>query len=186
MRKLLVVVIALVLSAAPALAQDKAAPDLEKGYNLGEMATLANLVALELSTIQDLAAPLGSITDDKYNSGEISDDDVFEAQLVLAYVMWRCQFMLQPVCGAGIDKDAFTDPGLPEFKAEGQAVLGDVMSLVDAFLAADDSAAFAAAGAFANGITEHDLINRLYKLSDEALAAAGKAEKPAPAAEPKK
>ena len=175
MRKLLVV-IALVLCAAPVLAQDDAGTDLVKGYNLGEMGTLANLVALELGTIQDLAAPLGEITDENYEAGVITDDNVFEAQLVLAYVMWRCQFMIKPVCSAGLGEEAFTDPGLVEFKAEGQAVLGDVVALVDTFLAAGDADAFAAAAAFAEGITEQDLINRLYSLSDGALAAVGLTE----------
>jgi hypothetical protein len=171
MRKLLVVVV-LMLLAVPAFAQT-AGTDLEKGYNLGEMGTLCNLVALELSTIQELAAPLADISDENYNSGTVTDDDVFEAQLVLAYVMWRCQFMLQPVCGAGLGDEAFTDPGLAEFKTEGQAVLGDVVTLVDAFLAAEDDAAFAAAGEFAAAIGERDLVARLYGLSDKALATAG-------------
>ena len=173
MRKLLAVAIVLML-AVPAFAQaQEEAPDLAKGYNLGEMGTLANLVALELMYIQELAAPLSGITDENYDAGVVTDDDIFEGQLVLAYVMWRCQFMLQPVCNAGLGEDSFTDPGMAEFKAEGQAVLGDVVALVDTFLDAEDADAFAAAGVFAAAIGEQDLVNRLYSLSDGALAAAG-------------
>ncbi len=175
MRKLFVVAV-LMLLAVPAFAQTEEPTDLAKGYNLGEMGTLANLVALELGTIQDLAAPLADITDENYDSGSITDDNIFKGQLVLAYVMWRCQFMLQPVCSAGLGEEAFTDPGLADFKEEGQAVLGDVVSLVEAFLAAEDADAFAAAGEFAAEITDKDLVNRLYALSDKALTAAGLAE----------
>lgn len=167
MRKLLLPLLAAALLCSPAFAQSE---DMEKGFNLGEMSTLANILGMELDILAELAIPLDDITDENYDAGVIDDDDLLEAQLVLAYVMWRSQFFLVPACEAGLDDGSFEGAGLDVYKEDTQAVLNDTLAALYAFDEAGSDEAFTAAALLAQDIRDLDLANRFYELAEDATA----------------
>ena len=126
LRLLIAVMLALVLS-APALAQETS-DDLLSGFKLGKFYVTVNLLAADLLYIDALVNELGvaEITDENYNAGVIDDEDVFSAQMAVAYTSWRAQFMLLPACEAGLESDAFSHPAVAGFKDRTQAIITEV------------------------------------------------------------
>jgi hypothetical protein len=176
MRRLLTaVVLALVLS-TPALAQE-ASDDLLSGYKLGKFHATANLLAADLIYIDALVSELGiaEITDENYNAGAIDDEDVFSAQMGLAYTIWRAQFMLLPACEAGLEEDAFSHPALADFKDRAQAIIAEIQRLTVEFVEAEGDD-FSDLLGYNDALNEGGFAESLFELAEEARLIAGDEE----------
>jgi len=192
MRKLamtLVIVLCCTTGAAYAQGAETGESDFAAGFRLGKFYVSANMLATELEIMQSLgdAFQPAMITDENYDAGLITDDDITGAQMFLGYALWRVQFLILPVCQAGLDEESFVEESLTPFKDDTQAVLNDLLADVNTFL---DGSDFVALAAFVDNTKEADYANRLYDLADSAQAAAGveddmvDTELEAPAAEP--
>ena len=126
LRTLFAIALMLML-ASPAIAQDD--DDLLAGFKLGKFHATAKLLAADLIYIDALTNEMNiaEITDENYQSGVITDDDILNAQLVLAYSIWRIQFIVQPACESGLEDDSFDHLALEEFREPTQAILTELL-----------------------------------------------------------
>lgn len=186
MRKITLLLAALVLTltAGAAFAQDgeAAETDLEAGFRLGKFYMSTNMLASDLEIIQVLneTFELEQITDENYEAGVITDDDLAGAQMYLGYALWRLQFLVLPVCEAGLDDESFSEGSIAPFKDETQALLSDLAADVNEFLAVGD---FATLDRFVEATLEAGYVSALADLSARAQAAAGVEEEGPEAAE---
>jgi len=166
------VMLALVLS-APALAQE-ASEDLLSGFKLGKFHTTTTLLAADLVYIDALVNELriAEVTDENYNAGVIDDEDVFSAQMGLAYTIWRAQFMLLPACEAGLEDDAFSHPAVAGFKERTQAIITEVQRLTLEF-AESEGDDFSYLLGYNDALNEGGFAESLFELAEEARLIAG-------------
>ena len=172
MRKItMLLVLLLCCLAGQAFAQD-AENDVQAGFRLGKLYMSANMLASELEIIQilDESFQLEQITDENYDAGVITDDDITGAQMMLGYSLWRLQFMVLPVCEAGLDEDSFVEPSIAPFKDEVQVLLMELADDVYAFLEGSD---FIALSEFVDVTLDADYTARLTDLATRAQATAG-------------
>jgi hypothetical protein len=169
-------IVLLICLAGPAAAQDGES-DLEAGFRLGKMYMSANMLASEVEIIQILneTFDVARVTDEAYEAGEVTDDDVAGAQIYLSYAIWRLQFLVLPVCEAGLEPDAFDEPSIMPYKENAQALMGELLADVDTFMESDG---FGALADFVDATREADYAGRLYELADHAQAAAGVEDEP--------
>jgi len=170
MKRALVILVAVLLLATPAQAQTD--DDLLAGFKLGKFNVIATLLAADLVYIDSLATELeiDQISDENYTEGIIDDEDILNAQIFLAYVIWRNQFMIQPACQSGLDGDSFEHYALEEFKEPMQAILTDLEALSTEFLNGSDLDALKA---FIMGIRDGNYAEDMFLMADEAALLAG-------------
>lgn len=170
MQRILFALLLTLVLAAPAAAQND--DDLLAGFKLGKFHTTTKLLAAELIYIDALATELNlaAITDDNYASGEITDDDIFNAQLGLAYTIWRVQFMIQPICESGLESDSFEHPALEEFREPTQALLTELQQLCDDVVNSSD---FSVVVDFTEAVADGGMIDDLIMMAEEAALLAG-------------
>ncbi|MBN2081466.1 hypothetical protein JW859_04570 [bacterium] len=170
MKRLLVILVAVLLLATPAQAQSD--DDMLAGFKLGKFHVIATLLAADLVYIDSLATELkiDQISDENYAAGIITDEDIFNAQIFIAYVIWRNQFMIQPACETGLDAGSFDHAALAEYKEPMQAILTDLMALSTDFLNGSDLDAL---NAFVAGIRTGNYAEDMFAMADEAAVAAG-------------
>lgn len=176
MQRFLIAMVLLGALSAPALAQETG-DDLLSGYKLGKFHATATLLAADLVYIDALVQELGiaEINDENYASGLISDEDVFSAQMGLAYTIWRAQFMLLPACEAGLEADAFSHPALAGFKDRAQAIITEVQRLTVEFVEAEGDD-FSYLLGYNDALNEGGFVDSLIELAEEARLIAGDEE----------
>lgn len=170
MQRILIAAFLLLFLAAPARAQDD--DDLLAGFKLGKFHSIAKLLAADLVYLDALVAELNlaEITDENYTSGQIGDEDIFNAQLGLAYAIWRIQFMIQPVCETGLESDSFDHPALADYKEPTQEILRELQRLSNELL---DGSDFTNLVAFTDAVSEGEFVDRLMSMAEEAALQAG-------------
>lgn len=170
MRRILFAILLMLVLVAPAAAQN--GDDLLAGFKLGKFHTTATLLAAELIYIDALATELNlaEITDENYESGAINDDDILNAQLGLAYVIWRVQFMIQPICESGLESDSFDHPALEEFREPTQDILLELQLLSDELIDVSD---FSVVVDFTEIVADSAIIDDLILMAEEAALLAG-------------
>jgi hypothetical protein len=169
LRTLFAIALMLML-ASPAIAQDD--DDLLAGFKLGKFHATAKLLAADLIYIDALTNEMNiaEITDENYQSGVITDDDILNAQLVLAYSIWRIQFIIQPACESGLEDDSFDHLALEEFREPTQAILTELLRLSDEML---DGSDFSYLVGFTDAIAEGGYVEDLILMAEEAALMAG-------------
>jgi hypothetical protein len=169
MSRILLLALALVLFIAPARAQDD---DLAAGFHLGKFYTTASLIATDLLLLGELVNQLGleNITQENYDAGDITDEDLNNANMVLAYAVWRLQFLIMPASEAGLDADSFSHPVMADFKEPTQAILTEIQRLGQEYL---DSPEWEDLVAMTDSISEGEYVEDLYALAEQARDAAG-------------
>lgn len=173
MRKLAALVAILIICLfSQAVAQDSAENDLEGGFRLGKFYVTATMLASEIEIIQAFADAfeMSLITDDNYDDGVITDDDITGAQMVLAYTLWRMQFLVIPVCEAGLDEESFTEPSIEPLREETQLLLAELLAEANACVLIED---FAGVAEFADVTREAGYTTWLMDLAAQAEALAG-------------
>jgi hypothetical protein len=173
MQRILIAAVLLLALAAPAHAQD--GDDLLAGFKLGKFHATAKLLAADLIYLDALVSELSlaEITDENYNSGAIDDEDIFNAQLGLAYAIWRVQFMILPACESGLADDSFTHPALAEFKEPTQDILAELQRLSNEMLEGSD---FSYLVGFTTAVTDSGITEDLLTMAAEAAELAGEEE----------
>jgi len=173
MQRILIAVALLLLLAAPARAQE--GDELLAGFKLGKFHATAKLLAADLIYLDALVSELNlaEITDENYSSGVIDDEDIFNAQLGLAYAIWRVQFMILPACESGLADDSFTHPALEEFKEPTQDILAELQRLSNEMLEGSD---FSYLVGFTAAVAEGGFAENLMTMAAEAALLAGEEE----------
>ena len=171
MRKLLSVLFCLVLLSLPALAQDDGS-DLMAGYRLGKFHATASMLAHDLTMVLALVDETGlaDITSENYAEGVIGDEDLETANLVLAYGIWRCQFMILPVCEGGLDSESFDHPAMAEFRDPTFDILSGVKADAEAFMEIVD---YEGLVAFCDAVRDGQYVEDLLLLAEMAATNAG-------------
>ena len=171
MTRLLLMASVLLLLGGPARAQEDGG-DIEAGFHLGKFYATASMLATDLLVLTSLAEELdvASITQENYDSGVITDDDLQQANLVLAYAIWRVQFMLAPACEAGLEDDAFSHPVMAEFEDPTQTILIEVLRLSEEFY---ETADYEYLARFSENLAEGEYAEQLFSLAEQAWDQAG-------------
>jgi hypothetical protein len=170
MQRLLIAALLLLVFAAPARAQEN--DDLLAGFKLGKFNAVTKLLAADLNYLDALVNELkiAEITDENYDNGQITEDDVFSAQLGLAYAIWRIQFMIQPLCESGLQDDSFEHPVLQEFKDPTQEIFRDLQGLCNDML---EGSNFSDLATFTGAVAEGQYVDKLMTMASQAAAKAG-------------
>jgi hypothetical protein len=173
MQRVLIAAALLFVLAAPAHAQE--GDDMLAGFKLGKFHATAKLLAADLIYLDALVTELhlADITDENYSSGVITDDDVFNAQLGLAYAIWRIQFMILPACESGLADDSFTHPALEQFKEPTQDILRELERLSNELMEGSD---FSNLVDFTTTVSEGGFAEDLMTMAAEAAELAGDEE----------
>jgi len=171
MRTFACVVIAVILMSFPALAQEDLG-DLTTGYRLGKFHATASMLAHELTMIVALVEETGlaDISEGYYTEGEIDDADLETANMVLAYSIWRCQFMVLPVCDGGLSSESFDHPALDAYKDPTMEILTGVKVSAEEFMEVVDLDALLY---FSAEVQEGAYIEDLLLLAEMAASDAG-------------
>lgn len=174
MPRLIIACVACVLFALPAQAQEPGT-ELLAGYRLGKFQVTSSMLAHELTMLVALVEETGivNVTDENYAAGLVNDEDITTANMALAYGIWRCQFLILPVCDGGLSSDSFQHPVMVDFKEPTMEILAELKVLSEDFV---EDADYAKLAAFTAAIVAGDYIDDLLLLSDQAAVAAGEAE----------
>jgi len=169
MSRILLLALALGLFLAPARAQDD---DLAAGFHLGKFYSTASIIAVDLILLGELVSQLDleNITQENYDAGEITDEDLNNANMVLAYAVWRMQFLIMPACEAGLAADSFSHPVMADFKEPTQAILTELQRLGQEL---QDNPDWEYLVAVTDAISEGEYAEDLFTLAELARAAAG-------------
>lgn len=171
MHRLTIIGLVLLLLTLPAVAQDDADAMLA-GYRLGKFQATTSMLAHELTMLSALVDQTGiaGLTNESYAAGLITDDDLATGNMVLAYSIWRCQFMILPVCDGGLSSESFQHPALEEFKQPTMEILGELKVLADDFVENGDYVELAV---FTEAIAAGEYVEDLLLLSGQAAVNAG-------------
>jgi hypothetical protein len=142
------------------------------GYALGKYRSAAVMLAGELYFIQGLCdeVQMNQITDENYELGLINDEDIETASLVLAYAIWRIQFVIEPAVTSVLDEDALDDPVLEPLVVETVAVCEYIRAATDGFMEVSD---FEALAFYAAALEEGECALDLMSLAELAADMAG-------------
>lgn len=169
MSRILLPALALLLFAMPANAQDD---ELSAGYHLGKFYATASIIASDIVLLGELVSQLNleDITQENYDAGLVTDEDVDSANMVLAYAIWRMQFLIMPASEAGLDADSFSHAAMADFKEPTRAILTELHRLGQELL---DNPDWEYLVAITDAISEGEYAEDLFGLAELARTSAG-------------
>jgi hypothetical protein len=169
MSRILLLVLALLLFAMPTNAQDD---ELSAGYRLGKFYVTASIIASDIVLIGEMVDQLNleDITQENYDVGLVTDEDINSANMALAYTIWRMQYLIMPASEAGLAADSFSHPVMADFKEPTQAILTELQRLGQELL---DNPDWEYLVAITDAISEGEYAEDLFGLAEQAREAAG-------------
>ena len=167
------VIVLVMFSTAPRA--DESNEAMLAGYSLGKYRSAAAMLAGELYFIQGLCdeVQMDQITDENYELGLINDEDIETASLVLAYTIWRVQFVIEPAITSVLDENAVDDPVLEPLVEDTVAICEYLRAATDAFMEVSD---FQALALYAAALEEGECALDLMGLAELATDLAGAEE----------